>query len=137
MLLLLQIYQDLTPHECSCFIEFVKQVGSLYPSQHFFSHVGTSSWVEPKDKAEGKVSCSRTQHSASGEAPTRNPLISSQAFYHFCNKFNRRLSMNVTRGIWKVCSKVFYLGNRLTFMFGIILVTYFPRCYHSIFMRML
>ena len=30
------------------------------------------------------VSCSRTQRSASGEARTRNPLISSQALYHDC-----------------------------------------------------
>ena len=30
------------------------------------------------------VSCSRTQRSASGEARTRNPSISGQAFYHDC-----------------------------------------------------
>ena len=30
------------------------------------------------------VSCSRTQHSASGEARTRNPSISGQALYHDC-----------------------------------------------------
>ena len=30
------------------------------------------------------VSCSRTHRSASGEARTRNPLISGQALYHDC-----------------------------------------------------
>ena len=30
------------------------------------------------------MSCSRTQRSASGEARTRNPSISSQALYHDC-----------------------------------------------------
>ena len=30
------------------------------------------------------VSCSRTQHSASGEARTRNPSISGQVLYHDC-----------------------------------------------------
>ena len=30
------------------------------------------------------MSCSRTQHSASGEARTRNPSISGQALYHDC-----------------------------------------------------
>ena len=30
------------------------------------------------------MSCSRTQRSASGEAPTHNPLISGQALYHDC-----------------------------------------------------
>ena len=30
------------------------------------------------------MSCSRTQHSASGEARSRNPSISGQALYHDC-----------------------------------------------------
>ena len=34
--------------------------------------------------AEDKVSCSRTQSSASGEARTRNPSISGQALYYGC-----------------------------------------------------
>ena len=45
---------------------------ALQHSQKIFSHVGTSSWVEPVlyINTEDKVSCSMTQHGASGEART-------------------------------------------------------------------
>ena len=55
---------------------------SLHSSQHFFSHVRTGLSGLNQYKAEDKMSCSRTQCSASGEAQTRNPSVSSQAFYH-------------------------------------------------------
>ena len=34
------------------------------------------------------VSCSRTQHSGTGEAQTRGPLVSSQALYHWAGAFH-------------------------------------------------
>ena len=37
-------------------------VEALHPSQQFFSHVWTFSWVEPVLSNEDEVSCSRTQH---------------------------------------------------------------------------
>ena len=42
-------------------------VEALRPSQQFCSPVGTFSWVEPVPSNEDKVSCSRTQHRATGE----------------------------------------------------------------------
>ena len=56
---------------------------TLCPSQQFFSHVGTGLPGLNHYKAEDKVSCSRTQCSASGEARTCNPSIWSQALYHW------------------------------------------------------
>ena len=50
------------------------------PCQQFFSYVGIG--LPGLNKARINVSCSRTQHSAAGEARTRNPLIWSQALYH-------------------------------------------------------
>ena len=44
----------------------------------------TSSGGEPVLSTGYLVSCSRTQHSASGEARSRNPSISGQALYHDC-----------------------------------------------------
>ena len=52
-----------------------------------------SSWVEPV-LSRGKVSCSRTQCSASGEARTRNLSISSQALYHSAHH-NTQLVLDV------------------------------------------
>ena len=56
---------------------------SFRSSQQVFSHVRTG--LNPglnKYKAEFKVSCSRSQRSASSEAGNHNPSISSQALYH-------------------------------------------------------
>ena len=39
-------------------------VEAYRPSQHFFSHAGTFSSIEPVLSNEYEVSCSRTQHSA-------------------------------------------------------------------------
>ena len=47
---------------------------SLRPSQHFFSHVGKGLPGLNQYEAVDKVSCSRTQCSASGEAQTNIPL---------------------------------------------------------------
>ena len=47
---------------------------SLHPCQHFSSYVGMGLPGLNQDYADDKVSCSRTQHSASGEAQTSNPL---------------------------------------------------------------
>ena len=52
-------------------------VEALSPSQQFFSHVGTFSWVEPVLSNEDEVSCSRTQHGAPGEIRTRDLAIKS------------------------------------------------------------
>ena len=43
------------------------KVEALQPSQQFFSHVRTLSWVEPVLSNEDEVSCLRTQHHAPGE----------------------------------------------------------------------
>ena len=48
---------------------------SLHPSQQFFSHVGMGLHDLNQYQAEDKVSCSRTQRSASGDAQTHNPSI--------------------------------------------------------------
>ena len=49
---------------------------ALRPSQQFFSHVRMISCLPGFNQhlAEGNVSCSRTQHSASGEPRTHNAL---------------------------------------------------------------
>ena len=52
---------------------------ALRPSQPFFSHVGTFSWVEPVLSNEDEVSCSRTQHLAPGEIRTHDLVIKSPA----------------------------------------------------------
>ena len=52
---------------------------ALRPSQQFFSHVGTFSWVEPVLCNEDEVSCSRTQQRAPGEIGTCNLKIKSLA----------------------------------------------------------
>ena len=53
---------------------------SIRPSQLFSA---MSLWVYLGFTAEFIVPCSRTQHSASGEAPTCNPSISSQWLYQW------------------------------------------------------
>ena len=53
----------------------------LCPGKHFFSHVGTFSWVEPELSNEDEVSCSRTQHRAPDETQTHNIAIKSSALY--------------------------------------------------------
>ena len=52
---------------------------TLRPSQQCFSHVVTFSWVELVLSNEDGVSCSRTQHHASGEIRTRDLVIKSLA----------------------------------------------------------
>ena len=54
---------------------------ALRRSQQSFSHFGTFSWVEPVLSNEDKVSCSRTQHRASGEIRTHDLVIKSAALY--------------------------------------------------------
>ena len=61
-----------------CFFFLVE---ALHISQHFFSHVGTFSWVEPVLSNEDEVSCSMTQHRAPGEIRTRDLAIKSPALY--------------------------------------------------------
>ena len=69
-------------------------------STNFQSFQDGSSRVKPEDK----VSCSRTQCSASGEAQTRNPSIQSQALYHWatallhnlCDSYTIRLNTHCT-----------------------------------------
>ena len=59
-------------------INYSFRVNTLCPSQSFFSHVGMFTGLN-QYKAEGKVLCSRTQHSASGEARTSLDLkVSTQ-----------------------------------------------------------
>ena len=53
-------------------------VDSFYHTQQFFSYVWTGLPGLNKYQAEDKVSCSRTQCSASGEAQTSNPTIESE-----------------------------------------------------------
>ena len=60
------------PNTC---IYFWHMVEALCPSQQFFSHVGTFSWVEPALSNEDEVSCSRTQHHAAGEIRTCDLVI--------------------------------------------------------------
>ena len=66
----------------SSFTVFLTFVAGLYvcvdPKRQFFSHVGTFSWVEPVLSRKIKLSCSRTQHSASGEVRTSDPSISRE-----------------------------------------------------------
>ena len=52
-------------------------VEALPPSQQFFSHVGTFSWVRPVLSNEDEVSFSRTQHRAPGETWTCDLAIKS------------------------------------------------------------
>ena len=63
-----------------CFCLFV-WVEALRPSQQFFKHVGTFSWVEPILSNSEKVSCSRTQHRAPSEIQTHELAITSPALY--------------------------------------------------------
>ena len=42
-------------------------VEALRPSQQFFSHVETFSWVRPVLSNEDEVPCSRAQHVAPGD----------------------------------------------------------------------
>ena len=56
-------------------------IEAFHPSQQFFSHVGMFSWVEPVLSNGDEVSCSRTQHLASGEIRTRDLAIKSAALY--------------------------------------------------------
>ena len=60
---------------------FLVRVEALRPSQQFFSHVGTFSWVEPVLSNEDEVSCSRTQHRAPCEIQTRDLVIKSLILY--------------------------------------------------------
>ena len=53
-------------------------VEALRPSQQFFSHVRTISWVEPVLSNEDEVSCSRTQHRAPGEIRTHDLAIKTR-----------------------------------------------------------
>ena len=50
-------------------------VETVCPSQHFFSHVGTFSWVESVLSNEDEVSCSGTQHCILDEIHCRNLAI--------------------------------------------------------------
>ena len=52
------------------------------PVNNFFSYVGTGLPGLNQHLSGINVSCSRTQHSAAGEAQTCNPSILSQALYH-------------------------------------------------------
>ena len=52
------------------------------PVNSFYLCWDGSSWVE-QALTWINVSCSSTKHSDTGEAQTRNPLISSQALYHY------------------------------------------------------
>ena len=63
-------------------------------SQHFFSHVGSFSWVEPVLSNENDVSCSRTQHRAPGEIRTRNLTIKSPALYQLSQWCSQSMSIN-------------------------------------------
>ena len=66
---------------CNAFVCSFLWVEVLRPSEQFFSHVGTFSWVEPVLSYEDDVSCSRAQHLAPGEIRTRNFAIKSPALY--------------------------------------------------------
>ena len=57
--------------------------GALCLDQQFFSHVWTIACLPGLNQyqAADKVSCSRTQHSDSGESRTGNPLIPSLNLY--------------------------------------------------------
>ena len=68
-----------------CHIVEFALVDFLHLSQQFFIHVGTCHGLN-LFFAENKISCSMTQHSASGEARSSDPSISSQALitlWHF------------------------------------------------------
>ena len=56
-------------------------VEALRPSKQFFSHVNTFFCVEPVLSNEDEVSCSRTQHRATGEIQTRDLVLKSLALY--------------------------------------------------------
>ena len=56
-------------------------VEALRPSQTFFSHARTFSWVEPVLSNEDAGSCSRTQNCAPGEIGNRDLVIKSLALY--------------------------------------------------------
>ena len=64
--------------------DFFVWIEALCPSQQFFSHVWTFSWVEPVPSNEEKVSCSRTQHRG---APLVNfePSTLQSRFWHSTN----------------------------------------------------
>ena len=60
---------------------FFVLVEDLLPSQQFFSHVATFSWVEPVLSNKDEVSCSGTQHCSPGEIQTRDLAIKSPVLY--------------------------------------------------------
>ena len=64
---------------------------SLRPGQQFFSYVGTGLPGLDHNLARINVSCLRTQHSDTGIAQTRNPLVLSQALYHWALRSLRRI----------------------------------------------
>ena len=57
----IDIMQITSKSNCNVFCLFV-WVEALRPSQQFFKHVRTFSWVEPILSNTEVVSCSRTQH---------------------------------------------------------------------------
>ena len=88
-------------------------VEDLLPSQQFFSHVATFSWVEPVLSNKDEVSCSRTQHCAPGEIRTRDLAIISPVLYQLSHntvlpKLDCRPSMVVLVLVYPSNSKLVY-----------------------------
>ena len=80
---------------------FLCCVDALLQNQHFFSHVKTIFCLPGLNpyQAEDKVSCSRTQHSASVETRTKDPLILSLTLSHCPPHFFELGSLMVRPGI--------------------------------------
>ena len=66
------------------------------------------------------------------------PLVDADLQIKGVKGFIKFVVFRNTRDIWKVCSMVFYLGNRLTklFMFGIILNSFLSSMLGHKFTRM-
>ena len=79
--------------EKTIYFRYIVCVYSSRPSHQFFGRVGTFPGLN-QHLAEDEVSCSRKQCSASSEAQTSNPTISSQALYHCATALHSYMGAN-------------------------------------------
>ena len=86
-----------------CLFVWVKD---LCPSQQFFSHIGTFSWIEPVLSNEDEVSCSRTQYYTTGEIQTQDLAIKSLALYQLSQRCSTNEKMFYNLGARSITTKI-------------------------------